>query len=271
MKILRRLGMPYKTAIPTPAPLDVRRAAAEVLVRGDYDDEEEIEDALVIIGGYLWKTPKDWDEDEDRDRWGHSDDPRAVAQGSLGSLKRRREHVAQWDFLGRQLSVGDAGILDLLGQRPGDPEGLLTIYEIKANQIRHADLSQVASYRATAEELDPDDLAWLIASNSGQRGISRNWHPDDLRRAIAARYDEEENNYDLFQDRDPGYDPDFRRIGCAVIGLGWKAKDSRLASDMGVELIDLPRLAKMALREIEKAEADAGKEEEAGQRLRPNW
>ena len=270
MKILKRLGMPSTTALPAPAPLDVRRVAAEVLVRGDYDDEEEIEDALVIIGGYLWKTPKDWDEDEDRDGWGHSDDPRAVAQGRLGSLKRRREHVAQWDFLGRQISVGDAGDLDLIGQRPGDPEGLLTIYELKAHQIRNADLSQAASYRVAAEELDPDDLAWLIASKSGRRGISRNWHPDDLRRAIAARYDEEENNYILFQDRDPGYDPDFRRIGCAVVGLGWKAKESRLASDMGIELIDLSRLAKVALREIEKAEADTDKEEEAGRGQRPN-
>ena len=256
MKILSRPGMPSETDIP--APLEVRRAAAEIIRAGRYD-EEELEDALVLIGGYLWET---WDEEEDEDE---NDDlsPPELEQ-RLRTLQSDLARAAD-GFIGRQLPAGDAGTLDLIRYHPSSGE--LTIYELKAREIQVSDLAQVESYRVALEEFDPDDLARLLVNNSGRKGISRVWEPEELRGMLDYRDDEVIDNEALLENGDPDYDPDLRRISCAVVGNGYKARVSRLAKSMGIELIHIPDLITTALEELSKAEPYVAKEEETKQAL----
>ena len=253
MKILSRPGMPSETDIP--APLEVRRAAAEIIRTGRYD-EEELEDALVLIGGYLWET---WDDEEDEDENDDLSPPELEQRLQILQSDLAR---AAGGFIGRQLSAGDAGTLDLIRYYPSSGE--LTIYELKAREIQVSDLAQVESYRVALEELGPDDLAWLLVSNSGRKGISRVWEPEDLRGMLDYRDDEVIDNEALLEHGDPDYDPNLRRISCAVVGNGYKARVSRLAESMGIELIHIPDLITTALEEIEKAEPYAAKKKRQG-------
>lgn len=214
--------MPSETEIP--APLEVRRAAAEIIRTGRYD-EEELEDALVLIGGDLWGTrPGDGEE-----------------------------------VVGRQVPAGDAGTLDLitLHQRSGE----LTIYELKAREIQVSDLAQVESYRLALNELEPDDLAWLLVISSGRKGIPRIWDSEDLRGMLDIRNDSVDNEHDWTLDN-PVHDPALRRISCAVIGRAWKARVARLANSMGIKLIHTPKLIATALDEIATDETVATREGE---------
>ena len=268
MKILRRPGMPSKTE--APAPRGVRCQAAEIIRTGRYD-EEELEDALVLIGGYLWATPaneedvtEEEEEEDDLRRWRLR---WRRLNKILDKIRVRRIQVEKPWFIGRQMPAGDAGTLDLIGPQRSEVEGALTIYELKAREIRPADLAQVESYRVALEELSADDLAWAIATNSGRQGIPRNWDPAGLRGSIESAQDREWLNDDLFGHHDPAKDADFRRINCAVVGRAWKRPVSRLANSMGIELIHIPELMATALEEIARTKRDIAKEEETQRTL----
>ena len=248
MKILRRPGMPSETK--SPAPLKVRRQAAEIIHTGRYD-EEELEDALVLIGGYLWAASDD-EEDVDDVEEGEEDEGYAL-ESRISEFRARRRGVEEPWFIGRQIPAGDAGTLDLIGPQRNGVEGALTIYELKAREIRPADLAQVESYRVALEELSADDLAWTIATNSGRQGIPRNWYPDSLRWAILSAQDEE-LDFPL-------------NINCTVIGRAWKRPVSRLANSMGIKLIHIPELISTALEGIAKTERNIAKMAEMERRL----
>ena len=260
MKILRRPGMPSGTkSLTLPEQREARRRAVEVIRAGRYD-EEELEDALVLIGRYLWATPDieedvdDEEEDEEEEAW--------HLRSRVREISGRRVQAEKPWFIGRQVSAGDAGTLDLIGPQRDGRTGALTIYELKAREIRAADLAQVESYRVALEELSADDLAWAIATNSGQRGIPRNWSPEELRGDLQAIED-----WALYERDDSDEDPDFRRIDCAVVGRAWKRPVSRLANSMGIKLLHIPDLIATALEEIAKAERDIARMEETQRRL----
>ena len=257
MKILRRPGMPNETDIP--APLEVRRAAVEVIRTGRYN-EEELEDALVLIGQYLWETGEPWEGDDEED-WDEETSFPELERRLHTHLNRLRRLGA---FIGRQLPAGNAGTLDLIGPRHDG----LTIYELKAREIRVGDLAQVENYRLALEDLDLDDLAWLITSRSGEGGIPRDQRPDELREWLNNQDDDVQVNDALREAGDPGYHPDLRLLNCAVIGRGWKAPVARLAKSMSIELIYIPDMMEMALQEISKAEPYVAKTEAIMEALR---
>ena len=259
MKILSRPSMPNETDIP--APLEVRRAAAEIIRTGRYD-EEELEDALVLIGQYLWETGEPWEGDDEED-WDEETSFPDLERRLHTHLNRLRR-LGWGDFMGRQLPAGDAGTLDLIGPRH---DGLM-IYELKAREIRVGDLAQVENYRVALEELDPDDLAWLITSKSGKGGIPGDQRPDELKEWLNNQDDDVRVNDALRESGDPDYDPHLRLLNCAVIGRGWKAPVARLAESMGIELLYIPAMMEMALQEISKAEPYVAKTEAIREALR---
>ena len=223
--------MASETEIPNP--FEVRRAAAEIIRGGRYD-EEELEDALVLIGGDLWGV---WHDFETQ----HGDE-------------RRGEEV-----IGRQVPAGDAGTLDLITLHW--PSGELTIYELKAREIRVGDLAQVEKYRAALEELDLDDLAWLLVIHSGRKGVPRIWNAKKLRKMLGLRDDAVSHNEGRLQWSPSDYNPYLLRIGCAVVGRAWEKPVARLANSMGIELIHIPELVATVLDEIAQEGMSAASEE----------
>ena len=228
MKILSRPGIPNKTQIP--APFKVRHAAAEIIGTGRYD-EEELEDALVLVGGYFWGLWRTW-------------------RGNEG----RGEEV-----IGRQVPAGDAGTLDLITLHW--PSGELIIYELKAREIQVGDLAQVENYRVALNELDLDDLAWLLVIHSGRKGVPRIWNAKKLRKMLGLRDDAVSHNEGRLQWSPSDYNPYLLRIGCAVVGRAWEKPVARLANSMGIELIHIPELVATVLDEIAKEEMSAASEE----------
>lgn len=200
-------------------------------------DEEELEDALVLIGGDLWGV---WHDHDWETR--HGDE-------------RRGEEV-----FGRQVPAGDAGTLDLITLHW--PSGELTIYELKAREIRVGDLAQVENYRVALEELDLDDLAWHLAIHSGPKGIPLVWNLEELRKMLGIREDDVSFEEWKRESSPSNYRPEIRRISCAVVGQAWKKPVFRLANSMGIELIHIPEMIATALDEIAKEEMAATREEE---------
>ena len=178
---------------------DLTYEAAErivsILESGRFD-EQELEEAMLLVPGLLG-----WD--------------------SAPEFK--------WQAIGRQLPVPGSGTLDILAST--DVYLQIRVIELKAGEIRRADLAQARDYALALEEMEADDLAWLITTHSGRNGVPRIWDPQDL----AYRIEFERAEDKLEGERWPG---------CMVIGRTWRPNVTRLARELGVELRAISELCK---------------------------